>query len=536
MNPGKRISLPALALVLGLAGCGGLQLERETRQGVADANAESAATLRANATDGPVLSEGDPYRIRRYSQLYVSTDSKPVVKPLPPIFTQERFTVNLVDNVFLDDLALIITKISGLGVSLSPELLSGITRDKADVSGEEEEETTSGSETGYQNRLRVSYSDGTLEGLLNYVATAVGISWKYEDGQIKLFRFLTRTYIIASQQGSHSGQATITNRVTGAASGGEETASISGSDLQTQISVETNIWADLQSTIPTLLSEGGRYWVSESSATLTVRDTEVNLSIIGDYVRNLNEILSRQVQFHVRVLSVKQNTANSAGINWDVVYTKAMNQYDFETLPGQNPELNNFSAQILAAKNSPFAGTQLFVDALSTQGDVSEVSNPQLITLNNQPTHLIIGNRRSYLAEVETTVTGTAGTATTSGELADLITGFSLLLQPTILNNSDLQVQIALDRSTLNDLEEVSLVDNAGNINILQAPNVDVSNSIQRVRLKSGQTIVLTGFEQVTNNNARQGLSDPDAWWLGGSKRHASSRTTIVVLLTPVIL
>ncbi len=519
-----------------LAGCGGLALERQSRQAAVDAAAETDSNLRANAVDGPVLSEGDPYRIRRLDRIYVSTDSKPVVDPLPAVFSQKRIGVHLVDPVFLDDLALIITKLSGIPVSLGPELLSGVTKDKADIDNAEDEVAELGSETGYQNRLRVHFKDGTLEGLLNYVATALGISWKYEDSRIHFYRFITRSFVIASQQGTHTGRATITNQATGSGSSDAATASVSGSDLSTTISVDTNVWADVRSTVPTLLSEGGKYFVSESSGTVTVHDTELNLSAVEDYVNGLNDILSRQVQFHVRVLSVKQSANNQLGINWAAVWQKADRSVSFNTDRGTVTGLNSFTASLLASSQNAFAGTQAFIDALSSEGDISEVSNPQLITLNNQPTHLIIGNKQRFISSTESSINaGVNAIQSVTASTEDLITGFSLLLQPTILNNADLQVQIALDRSTLVSLNSITLGP-AANQNTIQVPNVDISNSIQRVRLKSGQTIILTGFEQVTNTNNRQGVSDPDAWWLGGRKQSQTARTSIVVLLTPVIL
>ncbi len=382
----------ALLLIASLVGCGGLQIERESRQAAVDASIETSENLQSNAINGPILSEGDPYRIRRMDRIYVSTDSTPVITPLPKAFTVPRIGVHLVDPVFLDDLALIINKISGIPVSLSPELLSGVTKDKAEIDTAEDIAGEIGSDTGYQNRVRVHYNDGSLEGLLNYVATALGISWKYDKGRIYLYRFMTRSFVIATQQGSHSGKAQITNQATGSGSSDDATKSISGSDLSTTISVDTNVWADIRSTVPTLLSEGGKFFVSESSGTVTVHDTELNLSSIADYINGLNDILSRQVQFHVRVLSVKQNSNNQLGINWALVYQKASRNMTFTTDRGTPTGQNSLVATILAASNKSTAGTQAFVDALSSEGDISEVSNPQLITLNNQPTHLIIGN------------------------------------------------------------------------------------------------------------------------------------------------
>lgn len=525
---GFKYAIAAIIAAVLLGACA-TKIEKDAKRGYDKAERQADTYLKHNEEKGPVIKDDTADRIKRYNTVYVSTESVPVVKHLPDFFTATPYTVNMAEEVYLDEFSGILSKMTNIPVVLSPELTEGALEQKS----KDQQSTPSPKSANY--KLRINFVNGNLRDLLDHVAASVGIGWRYQNDRIELYRFVTKTFTIAAPQGAHDGEAKVSNVTTGSTD--ENNISAQASSQITKITVKTNLWTDLKSAIPTMLSKNGTFWVSESSGTVTVRDSESVVNTVDQYIQSLNGVLSRQVQFLVRVLNVTQDASHKLGINWDLVYRSNDFRFDFDTQRGNVAEqgLSTISGSIL---KGPWRDTKAFIDALSKQGEVSEITSPQVMTLNNQPAHIIVGRRTSFIGKVEAVAVGD-NTGQQTVELRDLITGFSIILQPTILTDRDLQLQIAVDRSSLIELKNIDLSLAGSNDSrkfVIQAPDVDISNSIQRVRLKSNQTIVLTGFEQSSTSGNKQGIGSPEAWAVGGRKDASNKRQMIVILITPIVL
>lgn len=58
---------------------------------------------------------------------------------------------------------------------------------------------------------------------------------------------------------------------------------------------------------------------------------------------------------------------------------------------------------------------------------------------------------------------------------------------------------------------------------------------MQHVSIPSGDSLVLTGFQQAQGSRGGEGPFSPGAWFLGGNKRADIGSRTIVVVITPYI-
>ncbi|MDP3825458.1 MAG: PilN family type IVB pilus formation outer membrane protein, partial [Polaromonas sp.] len=74
----------------------------------------------------------------------------------------------------------------------------------------------------------------------------------------------------------------------------------------------------------------------------------------------------------------------------------------------------------------------------------------------------------------------------------------------------------------------------SGNSSI-QAPDISTSNFIQRVRIQTGETLVVAGYDQDNLSAVSGGVGTPDNVALGGSREGATKRTLLVVLIQPII-
>ena len=71
--------------------------------------------------------------------------------------------------------------------------------------------------------------------------------------------------------------------------------------------------------------------------------------------------------------------------------------------------------------------------------------------------------------------------------------------------------------------------------NQIQMPEVDNRIFSQSVRLRSGETLILSGFDQQAQDAKSQGVGDSKFWLLGGEGATTQNRTVVVVLITPIV-
>src|SRR5690606_28678427 len=137
-----------------------------------------------------------------------------------------------------------------------------------------------------------------------------------------------------------------------------------------------------------------------------------------------------------------------------------------------------------------------------------------ITTLNLKPAPILIGRQTTYLAEVSTTAlagNGTGSSSTQSLTPGTITTGFNMTLLPYLMDGPEMLLQYSVNLSALNAMNTAS---SGGNM--IQMPDLDNRIFSQSVRLRSGETLVLSGFDQTINNAKKRGTGDPNFWLLGG--------------------
>ena len=93
-------------------------------------------------------------------------------------------------------------------------------------------------------------------------------------------------------------------------------------------------------------------------------------------------------------------------------------------------------------------------------------------------------------------------------------------------------VQLELNLSNLRNLRQIS----PGLGLTAEQPEVDRRQIAPQVLLRSGATMVLSGFEQTRASGNQRGIGSPRFQALGGGTRSSSRKSTMVVLITPVVI
>lgn len=381
--------------------------------------------------------------------------------------------------------------------------------------------------------IRIDFSGGSLKGLLDTVAARFGVSWKYSNGTIQFFRNDTRTFQITAVPGDTELSATVSSAASsgGGESGGGAGGGVSNSNSHsTGVKSQLSVYSSIEKAVGIMLSAGGRVVASPSTGSITVSDTPDNLERIALFIEHENQSMSRQVMVNVTVLAVTLTRGDNYGIQWNAVYKTLARKFGITNTLAAAVNATAFSAAILDTASSKFAGSNVLIEALSEQGRVRRETSASVVTLNNQPVPVQVAKQTSYLKSSQTTLTANVGSTTTLTP-GIVTSGFNMTILPNVLSNGTVMLQFATDISSLRSLRTVS-----SNTSSIETPEIDTRNFLQRVAMKSNETLVISGFEQTDDNLAQQGTGTPSNIYLGGSNVSQANKEIIVILITPITM
>jgi len=412
--------------------------------------------------------------------------------------------------------------------------------------------------------ISIDYS-GTVHGALDKIAAQTGYAYDIEDNMMTWSPYVTKTFDVSFMPGSSQylvGQKqgdtllNVNNTSTNGAASGQASDS-QFSSLQGTLSV----WDDLNNSIKGMLSPDGKVMVSQSTTTITVRDHPQNVQEVADYLASMNKDLSKEVLLQVHVFQVALDKNFNYGIDWNLAYQTAARAgfgtgdlsqpTSISPLGASTPSGAIFPATGLPALagagasgalgipgitagvvRGPFANTQLLINAIAQQGNVSNITNPEVVTLNNQVAQIDISQQTTYLASSTTTLTAgstpnspSSGFAQTSLNPGVVDSGFKLYILPKIMNGN-IYLEISSELSTLDSIGTVS----SGGSSI-QLPVVSGKHFNLRSMVPNTSTLIIGGFKSVdsaANQNSEFGL-------LGGQGADQKNVETIL-LITPTIL
>ncbi|MCA8050681.1 PilN family type IVB pilus formation outer membrane protein [Burkholderia arboris] len=408
-----------------------------------------------------------------------------------------------------------------------------------------------GGGAGFDNSLIDVNYDGEGDGFLDMLTARMGgLSWRQDDsGVIRIYAVDTRTFSIASiatdtqlDSNFQSGTTMVAGATSGGtggsggSSGGGQSGSGQGTSTtmqSTAIKMKTDLWKDIQNTLDTMAGKGNAV-VAPSMGSVTVRANVDVLDQVKKYIDYQNKRLSKFVQFNVKVYSVTLSNNDSAGVNWNALYQTVTGKYGIKlsgaafTAPAAAVSAG-FS--VLKSSGSPWSGTEAVVSALNEQGKANLERSQALPTLNFQAVATQVGTQTGYVAGTQTTQTAQVGSST-SIQMGTINVGFNLSLFPYVQDNNDILVQFNLNLSNLDSIRTVKVGDSSA-----EAPNINLPlNTVQKVRVRPGDTLMLTGINQNDDSSNRTGTGMHWNWALGGGVNAQSNRTMLVVLITPIML
>ncbi|MGT2009273.1 PilN family type IVB pilus formation outer membrane protein [Enterobacter hormaechei subsp. xiangfangensis] len=412
---------------------------------------------------------------------------------------------------------------------------------------------SSSSETPTSSGVTRTVSDvryaGALGGLLDLVAGRMGVSWKYEEGSVVFYYLETKRFDIQPADAKYDLTGTVTSGLSNATGtdsgngGGSSNSGVSGaggSTMSSTVAMGNNLYKDLKETVQSMLTPGvGRLSLNATTGTLMITDVPDVVRRVGEYLNDENSALSRQVILKVVTYTVNTDVSDMVGIDWNIVWKSLSGKYGItlaNTNSGVASDAISGGFNVLDTATgaaSQFAGSTFLLDALSKQAKVSDVKTSTIMTTNMAAAPVLVGQQTTYLKRVTTTPydTGNSTTLQQSLEPGSVTTGTNITILPKILKDSDrLMLNMFMDISSLKQLRIIS-----NDSEKLEAPDIDTRSIQQRVWMKPGQTLIMSGFEQNINNSNRQGVGSPNNILFGGSLSGAKTKQSFVITVTPYV-
>lgn len=404
-----------------------------------------------------------------------------------------------------------------------------------------------------QESVPVNYS-GKLSGLLNYLSNRYGVWWRYKNNVITFFTKETRVFTIyalptetkmsADLKGTSMGSS-------GSSSGGGNTSS----SLST--SANLALWDSIEKGVQQVVGQQGSLSFSRVAGTVTVTASPFVMQKVASYIANWNEKLSRQVAISVKVLQVSLDNSDNYGLDLSAVFNSnnIAASYVSPFLIDTTTQGAGLLSMTLLRPSSRWKDSKSVIAAFSSQGKTSLVTSSSVTTLNNKVAPVQITTAQNYVKEVNVTNynNSSSNDSEVDMETDTLNYGFTMEILPRILDHGRLIMLFSMTLSDLLDLETFSSgsrnknsssdssgdnTDNNsdGETTTVQLPKMQSRGFMQEIAMKSGSTLVLTGFEQVSNNINSTGVGKAKMGLLGGSSYNQNKRDVMVILVTPEVL
>lgn len=385
----------------------------------------------------------------------------------------------------------------------------------------------------------VKLKNSTLKGFLNTILKDNDLNYALNGNKLTISYLITRTFRIHYLSGERVGKSTAnvtiagTEDSTGASGGGGGTdnASMSKTGIEIESNDEFLFWTTVEKEVQRILigaadgsthyTKSGETWtgpdgkvweynplapiINKEAGMVTVTGTSRQIARVGRYIHALTKQIKSQVLIDIRILNVSFDDSSTTGVDWSQLYSlqnltvnsllmaqRNIDSFTFDTQSGITQYtyadgVQPRSAELFSATGS--TDVSEVVKFLSTQGDVKTVSSPRVMTLNNQPALISVGQELFYKIKSSSTASSGGGAVAAEGELVDSVfAGILLDITPEIDDNG--MVTLKINPSVSETADTVTSDSGVRTI----PPDLKRRQIASVIKVKDGQHAILGGL------------------------------------------
>ncbi len=423
------------------------------------------------------------------------------------------------------------------------------------------------------NLFLVHIKDYTLEHLFDFLFSQNNLFYRYDaERKVLTLSYLeTRSFVIdyvnLSEQTTESTKTITvgaasnntgtsgTNATSGynmAASGAEGGAQQGGGVNADSTTIRSNtkfeFWDKLTHEIDAILSrdEDARQISSKSiinreAGIVTITGTKSQIARVEQYLDKLRDRLHKQVMLETKIFELRYADRNNSGVDWSKFQLslggKAGNMIAGDQYGSLNAPSFSFNYQF------SMEGLMQF---LHRYGDVNTLSTPKILTLNNQPAVINVGNQINYRYQSGSVSATNVGASTTNTYImSSVFVGLTLNIVPEITDDGFVILRInpvlseELDANNGLTLGTAAQGTTEEGVRTMP-PDIKIKQLSSIVKAKDGSRVVIGGLVSSRSVEAKTSVpllgSIPIFGGLFRSSGVESEKVELIIVVTPKIV
>ena len=302
--------------------------------------------------------------------------------------------------------------------------------------------------------------DQPIDVLLERIATSAGLSYEIHKNVLKIRRDLPylESYALnfLNMSRTSTGSVGVSTQIQATGQGssdeGDGGSESGGNNSDTSVSTlsEHNFWGSLSDNLDAILAEtsaegdeearavSNNVIINRESGIVFIRATKRQHTDIRHFIDLVENSTQRQVMIEATIAEVTLNDSYQAGIDWQLINSQTSSGIELtQDITGvslsQPPTFN------LTVSDLSFGGNELqaTLSALETFGDVSVVSSPKIMAMNNQTAILkVVDNLIYFTVDVNidnaTALSGSGRLVTFETDVNTVPVGFVMSVTPFI--------------------------------------------------------------------------------------------------------
>ncbi len=241
--------------------------------------------------------------------------------------------------------------------------------------------------------------------------------------------------------------------------------------------------------------------INKNAGLITISATGRQQARIDAYLKLLQDKVQKQVLIDVNMMAVLFDDKSSTGVDWSQLY--ALQNF---TIAVDSVQASKGLVSGNAIGNiTDFAGNgasmiqitgggsiKEVIKFLKEQGEVRAISNPKILTLNNQPALITVGTEYFYKIKDSSNSASAGGNFTTESEIVNSVfAGVLLDITPEIADDDRITIKV---NPSLSQTRVQIQSDSVSQENRTMPPDLDRRQLSSVVTVKDGNRIILGGL------------------------------------------
>ena len=405
----------------------------------------------------------------------------------------------------------------------------------------------------------------TIDEVLDLVLKENNLYYNLENNILHISYLTTRTfdidYIITTRKSVGLTNVTLSsNSGVPPAGGGVDTSASSASESESGINIETTdevaFWDDLDLELQSVLNRPEDDYsadapiINKTAGLVTVSATPRQLARLEIYLKSLQSKVKAQVLIDVKLLGVTLDNRHETGVDWSQLYALQNFQLTsnhlltrnvgtvtdgaIDTLDGTAGAVNGSAINIIGSGK-----LNEVIKFLKTQGNVKAISNPKILTLNNQPALISVGSEYFYKIKNTTQQQSSGGGVASTLEndvINSVFAGILLDITPEIDDNG--LITLKVNPSLSETREDISSDEDGSTRDV--PPDLNRRQLSSVVSVQDGERVILGGLIQSKdsiNENKVPLLGDiPILGWLFKYEEKINTIEELVIVIEPHVI